>query len=287
VTQGTDAEVESRRWRREWLADNKTGGLADAGAIYHFTFEHALAEAYGETASYDLSSPIGLVKYIANFLNRVQEEIDLDEKLKRSEAADQTAGSIKSGVAVGTPPMGYAELHRLFHVAACRRTGATGGLNLSAPSDDFFSGIRRSADKIRWHPELVRVKGGAQWQYHAFIESSDALYALMASLLMDSDVRKKLSQCQRCQKFYVTKEGEGSPNFRYCLTADCAAKAAKDNSKHRQNKRRAISTLTQKFRKFGERRIIEAVEAVMKADSKATAKQIAERAVLRLNRRAG
>ena len=75
----------SEDWqRRVWLARHPDAGLTHADANYHFTLLGAIANAYGDTSKFDLTSKVELVKYIAAFVNRRQPKINR-ARLRRGE----------------------------------------------------------------------------------------------------------------------------------------------------------------------------------------------------------
>lgn len=196
--------------------------LVDSGAIYHLQSE---LKAYGDFAGYDLTSSLGLIKYVADFVNRKLPPLDLSQPFS-------------------TRPVGQKKLKHLL-AAAVHGPASADDPDLSNPSEKFLTEVRHllGKDSVTWRHRLERRPGGAVWLHHAWVSGYQSFYALIASLLMNPETRSRLRQChyKPCGNFFVVESGApGRRRDHYCRTKH---QTAANNGSARKLRERARKLL--------------------------------------------
>jgi hypothetical protein len=173
-------------------------GLAASNALYHLP---ASLSAYGDVTGYDLGSPVGLLEYVVDFVNRPQTKVTLERHGTKLDGEPVFRAADQLRV------RGREKLRRLLLAAV------TDDPDFANPSEDF---IRERTGGIHWEHRLEHVPGGAGWRHHAHILDADAFYNLIASLLMSAEHRQALAQCAPCGRFFmVEKPVKGRPQSVY------------------------------------------------------------------------
>jgi hypothetical protein len=192
------------------------GGLDANHAVYHLP---SSLSAYGAFDAHDFGNALGLLKYVAAFVNRPRPKI--------------TADQIRAGVQI---PRGQKKLEQLLRVAV-HGPDSPDDPNLANPSDEF---LRHHTAGIHWMHQLELVPGGAEWKHHAHILDADAFYNLIATLLMSEVNRDAVAQCQysECGKFFIVERPvKGRPQSVYHDEA-CRRNANDAGATTRQRDRR-------------------------------------------------
>jgi hypothetical protein len=200
--------------------------LAANAALYHLPTS---LSAYGDTTRYDLSSPVGLLEYVVEFVNRKPAQHSL---VVGRERLRQLLRVAVHGADVNGPP-------------------APDGLDLANPSEALIS---RCSDRSEIHlePRFDSVPGGPEWRLHVHILGAEGFYNLIASLLMREENRARLKRCRylgkagkepepACEKFFIVQpraKHDGPPNVLYCSHEHMRA-ANTAGSKARQSASRA------------------------------------------------
>jgi hypothetical protein len=226
------------------------------GALFHF---HPSLNAYGDVSKYDLSSVVGLLKLVIDFVNRPQPKLSY---------AQIQAGGVQM-------PRGRDGLRQLLHAAV-----HGGNPDLANPSQEFLEKIREQASNIHWMHRLERASGGVEWRHHASISDAEAFHTLIASLLMSQENRALLAQCRHCGKFFVVQAPlKGRPQTRYD-TEDCRKAANDAGAGARQIARRARLAAMNILRggKASRTTMAAAVKQAQLAHPDATAEDIARHA---------
>lgn len=231
--------------------------LETGGALYHFP---SALRAYGDFTAYDMSSALGVLKFVVDFVNRKPE-------------------SYKSGT-TQILPTGRERLRKLLQLATHGPT-SLGDLDLSNPTDEAMDEIRQLAGRIRREHRLERMSDGAQWRDHAFIRDADEFYAVVATMLMSAKLRAKVAQCRRpeCSEFFIVeKSTKGRPPLYHDKECTRLANEATADVRQRNLRKRNAAAKSLKGQSASANNIKVAIKQAFRDDPDATVEQLVKSA---------